>query len=76
MEYLLFAFSHSQQPLKTRLLKLRHLDSLFFFLLIIALLSFNILQHRQLREEILTHRADHLLDELLQERIPRLERQI
>jgi hypothetical protein len=34
------------------------------------------LQQRQLREEILTHRSDHLLDELLQERIPHLERQI
>lgn len=76
MEYVLFALGDSQQPIKTRLSKLRHLDSLFFFLLIIALLSFNILQHRQLREEILSHRADHLLDELLQERIPHLERQI
>jgi hypothetical protein len=76
MEYVLFALRDSQQSTKARLGKLRHLDSLFFFLLLTALLSFQLLQHRQLREELQAHRPDYLLDELLQERIPQLEREV
>lgn len=70
MEYVLLALSESQAPMKARLAKLRHLDSLFFFLLILALLSFHLFQHRQLREELLARRTDYMLDEFLQERLP------
>jgi hypothetical protein len=76
MEYVLFAFSDSQAPIKARLSKLRHLDSLFFFVLILALLFFQVFQHRHLREELLSRRSDYMLEELLQERLPQLEREI
>lgn len=72
MEYVLFAFGEAQAPIKTKLSKLRHLDSLFFFLLIVALLFFQIFQHHQLRQDTLSRRYDTLLEELLQERIPQL----
>lgn len=61
MEYLLLAVGEAQAPLKARLSKLRHLDSLFFFLLILALLFFQIFQHNQLRQELLPRRTDYLL---------------